>query len=50
MGARLGKGCTSGHGICGLASVSPASLVNVVIFLGVAIIVAHLTEIIGVIP
>ena len=50
VGARLGKGCTSGHGICGLASFSPASLVNVVVFLGVAIIVAHLTELLGVVP
>ena len=50
VGTRLGKGCTSGHGICGLASISPTSIVNVVIFLGIAIIVAHLTELVGVIP
>tara|TARA_A100001037_G_C15148859_1_gene637876 strand:- start:2097 stop:2591 length:495 start_codon:yes stop_codon:yes gene_type:complete len=50
IGARLGKGCTSGHGICGLASFSPTSLINVIVFLGIAIIVAHLTEIAGVVP
>jgi uncharacterized membrane protein YedE/YeeE len=27
LGSRLGSGCTSGHGICGLARRSPASLV-----------------------
>jgi hypothetical protein len=32
FGARLGSGCTSGHGICGLARLSPRSLVATVIF------------------
>jgi len=27
FGARLGSGCTSGHGICGLSRLSPRSLV-----------------------
>ena len=27
LGARLGSGCTSGHGICGLSRLSPRSLV-----------------------
>lgn len=27
FGARLGSGCTSGHGICGLSRMSPRSLV-----------------------
>ena len=35
--ARLGGGCTSGHGICGLASLSAGSLVMVCTFLVVAI-------------
>jgi uncharacterized protein len=26
FGARLGSGCTSGHGVCGLARLSPRSL------------------------
>ena len=42
FGARLGGGCTSGHGICGMASLSAGSLVMVVTFLGTGIITAHL--------
>lgn len=41
-GARLGRGCTSGHGICGLASLSRPSLVAVVTFMSTAIITAQL--------
>lgn len=34
LGTRLGSGCTSGHGVAGLARLSPRSLVAVVVFLG----------------
>jgi hypothetical protein len=34
VGARYGSGCTSGHGICGLARLSPRSLVATLCFLG----------------
>ena len=40
-GARLANGCTSGHGICGLASLSRPSLAAVLIFMAVAIITAR---------
>lgn len=33
FGTRLGSGCTSGHGICGLARLSPRSLVAVLAFM-----------------
>lgn len=33
FGTRLGSGCTSGHGVCGLARLSPRSLVAVSTFL-----------------
>ena len=36
LGARLGGGCTSGHGVCGLARLSPRSLVAVLVFMAVA--------------
>ncbi len=36
IGTQLGSGCTSGHGICGLARLSPRSLVSVVTFMAVA--------------
>ncbi len=40
-GARLANGCTSGHGICGLASLSRPSLAAVLIFMAAAIITAR---------
>ncbi len=43
FGARLGNGCTSGHGICGLASLQFPSLVAVLTFMATAILVANLT-------
>ena len=33
-GTRLGSGCTSGHGVCGLSRLSPRSLAAVAIFMG----------------
>jgi len=36
MGTRAGRGCTSGHGICGLPRLSPRSWVAVPTFMGIA--------------
>jgi len=36
-GTILGSGCTSGHGVCGLARLSPRSLVSTLIFMVVGI-------------
>lgn len=36
FGSRMGNGCTSGHGICGLARLSMRSLVAVLTFMAVA--------------
>jgi len=41
-GARLSQGCTSGHGICGLASLSRPSLVAVITFMGTAFLTANI--------
>jgi uncharacterized protein len=41
FGARMSNGCTSGHGICGLASLQVPSLAAVVVFLTTAIITAN---------
>ena len=38
VGTKLGNGCTSGHGICGLARFSARSLVAVVVFMISAIV------------
>lgn len=40
-GARLGNGCTSGHGICGLGSLQWPSLLAVLTFMGTAFLTAH---------
>jgi uncharacterized protein len=50
IGTRLGKGCTSGHGVCGVGSASSASIVGVMTFLFVAIGVAQLVQAMGVSP
>ena len=50
IGTRIGKGCTSGHGICGVGSVSRTSLVGVMTFLVVAIITANVVAAFGVVP
>ena len=41
-GARLGNGCTSGHGICGLGSLQWPSLVAVLTFMATAFLTANL--------
>ena len=42
-GARLGNGCTSGHGICGLGSLQWPSLLAVLTFMATAFLTANLT-------
>jgi uncharacterized membrane protein YedE/YeeE len=44
VGTTLGAGCTSGHGICGLARLSQRSIVSTVVFMVVAIAVVFLTR------
>ena len=41
-GARLGNGCTSGHGICGLGSLQLPSLMAVLTFMATAFMTANL--------
>jgi uncharacterized membrane protein YedE/YeeE len=45
FGTKIGNGCTSGHGICGLARLSTRSIVAVAIFFGVAIVTVTVTGI-----
>jgi uncharacterized membrane protein YedE/YeeE len=42
FGTRLGNGCTSGHGICGIARLSPRSITATGVFMIAAIIVVAL--------
>ena len=41
-GTQIGSGCTSGHGVCGLANLSPRSLVATLTFMVIAAIVVAL--------
>ena len=47
FGARLGGGCTSGHGVCGMARLSGRSIVATVVFMAVAIGVTFLLRLAG---
>ena len=40
VGTQLGSGCTSGHGVCGIARRSPRSIAATVVFLTLGIITA----------
>jgi uncharacterized membrane protein YedE/YeeE len=44
FGTRLGGGCTSGHGICGLSRLSARSLIAVVTFITTGAITAMLVR------
>jgi uncharacterized membrane protein YedE/YeeE len=44
FGTRLGAGCTSGHGICGIARLSIRSITATVVFMFTAIVVVALTR------
>ncbi len=47
FGARLSNGCTSGHGICGLASLKPVSLLAVLVFMATAFLAANVVPLLG---
>ncbi|WP_137132915.1 YeeE/YedE family protein [Rhizobium sp. FY34] len=42
IGSRMGSGCTSGHGVLGLARLSPRSMAAVVTFLATGVITVTL--------
>ena len=44
VGTRMGNGCTSGHGVCGLGRLSFRSLVAVITFMITAIITVFITH------
>ena len=43
FGTRLGSGCTSGHGVCGIARLSPRSLAATVTFISAGIVTVYIT-------
>ncbi len=50
VGTRIGKGCTSGHGVCGVGSASKTSITGVITFMIVAILTAQIVAALGVSP
>jgi len=44
FGTRLGGGCTSGHGVCGIARLSPRSLAATAVFMAAGAAVVFVTR------
>lgn len=44
LGTRLGAGCTSGHGVCGLSRRSPRSLVATLTFMAAGFVTVYLVR------
>ena len=44
IGTRLGSGCTSGHGVCGIARRSPRSIASTATFMAVAVLTVYVTR------
>lgn len=44
IGVRMGNGCTSGHGVCGLSRLSLRSLVNVTAFMGAGMVAVYVLK------
>lgn len=42
FGSRLGSGCTSGHGVCGISRLSPRSLMATATFMATGFLVVYL--------
>jgi uncharacterized protein len=44
FGTRLGNGCTSGHGVCGMARLSPRSILATLTFMATAALTVFVTR------
>ncbi len=44
FGTRMGNGCTSGHGVCGLGRLSGRSLVAVITFMSTGVVTVFITR------
>ena len=47
FGTQMGSGCTSGHGVCGIARLSPRSIASTIVFLATGALVATLIYTVG---
>lgn len=50
VGTRLGSGCTSGHGVCGISRLSLRSVIATLAFVAAGIVTATSVELIAGIP
>jgi uncharacterized membrane protein YedE/YeeE len=48
FGTRVGNGCTSGHGVCGISRLSSRSVVATATFMGAAIVTVLVLRLLGV--
>ena len=44
LGAVIGSGCTSGHGVCGIARLSPRGLVATGVFMATAVLTVYVVR------
>lgn len=44
LGTRIGSGCTSGHGVCGIARLSKRSIVATAVFMGTGFATVFVTR------
>jgi uncharacterized protein len=47
FGTRLGSGCTSGHGVCGISRFSQRSIVATFVFIGAGVFTVFVTSRLG---
>jgi uncharacterized membrane protein YedE/YeeE len=47
IGSRVGNGCTSGHGVCGIARFSQRSIAATITFMAVAIVTVAVVRLLG---
>lgn len=48
FGTRMGGGCTSGHGVCGIARGSTRGITGTIVFMAVAIVTVYVVRRLGV--
>lgn len=44
LGSRFGSGCTSGHGVCGIARLSVRSIVATLVFISAGIVTVYMSH------
>lgn len=47
VGTRMGNGCTSGHGVCGMSRLSPRSITATITFIATGVLVVAITRALG---